>query len=322
MPTEWNKTKYVETSDTKMPDWEWLASNIKLDIPLFFYGNDQIWDFCRNAQPVVERCSQLIVCVNWANGDLPRWHWLNKSSKLRAVIFHCEEKRQEFDRDAFGFFDTQRVVLFGAIDLERFLQVQTLPREKKEPLVILKHCVADNRKYVTSETQPGGDKKHVWQHHFWKDSDMDLYTKLLKKYKDIRFEFMAAPEEIRKFFAEEERMVFHEWDAMPVEKFLARGHAYFYRTSNHWRDNYPRVVAEALAAGLPVLTEPRDGTKDRVQHGDTGFYCCHYDEVELHIGTLRRKEELRQAMGLAAKKWAKENLDPKAWVSVIDELLL
>jgi glycosyltransferase involved in cell wall biosynthesis len=270
----------------------------------------------------VEKCSQLVVCINWANGDLPRWHWLNKSGKLKAVIFHCDEKRQEFDRDAFGFFNTQRVVLFGAIELERFLKVQTLPREKKEPLVILKHCVADNRKFVTSETQPGGDKKHVWQHHFWKDSDKSLYGKLLKKYKDIRFEFMAAPEEVRNDFAEEERMVFHKWDAMPVEKFLAKGHAYFYRTSNHWRDNYPRVVAEALAAGLPVITEPRDGTKDRVQHGDTGFYACHYDEVELHVGTLRRKEELRQAMGLAAKKWAKENLDPKDWVSVLNELLL
>ena len=263
------------------------------------------------------------MCVNWANGDLPRWHWLNKSGKLRAVIFHNDEKRQEFERDRFGFFETQLVVLFGAIDLEKYLRVQPLPREKGQPLVVLKHCVADNRKYVTSETQPGGDKKHVWQEHFWKDTDMDLYSKLLKKFeKKIRFEFMTAPKEIREFFKDEKRMVFHEWDAMPVDTFLSRGHAYFYRTSNHWRDNYPRVVAEALAAGLPVISEPRDGTKDRIQHGDTGFYCCHYDEIELHLGALERKEDLRQAMGLAAKKWAKENLDPKAWVSVLGELLL
>ena len=86
--------------------------------------------------------------------------------------------------------------------------MQTTPREDKEPLVILKHCVADDRKYVTSETQPGGDKKHVWQHHFWKDSDMDLYGKLLKKFGDkVRFEFMAAPQEIKEFFKEEKGML-------------------------------------------------------------------------------------------------------------------
>ena len=133
---------------------------------------------------------------------------------------------------------------------------------------------------------------------------------------------MAAPEEVRSYFKDEERMRFYPWNNAPVEKFLARGHVYFYRTSNHWRDNYPRVVAEALAAGLPVLGEPRDGTKDRIQHGDTGFYCCHYDEVELHLGTLLRKEALRQAMGMEAKRWAERNLDPKAWVSVLSELLL
>ena len=316
--------KYIgDINDSPRPDFEALAATITPGTPVLFYANDQIWDFCKYAQPLVEACSALVVCINWANGDLPKWHWLSKSSKLKAVIFHCEEKRQEFDRDAFGFFDTARVVLFGAIELERYLQVQPLPREDEEPLRVMKHCVADERKYVTSETQPGGDKKHVWQNHFWKDTDMDLYTKLLKKFKDkIVYEFMAAPDEIKKYFKDDERMRFYNWNELPVDEFLARGHVYFYRTSNQWRDNYPRVVAEALAAGLPVLSEPRDGTKDRIQHGDTGFYCCHYDEVELHLGTFLRKEGLRQAMGLEAKRWAENNLNPKAWVSVIDELLL
>jgi glycosyltransferase involved in cell wall biosynthesis len=321
---DYTEHKYIgDIDDSPRPDFEALAATIKRNTPLLFYSNDQIWDFCKYSQPLIEVCSQLVVCINWANGDLPRWHWLSKSGKLRAVIFHCEEKRAEFDRDAFGFTNTARVVLFGAIELEKFLQVQPLPREKKEPLRVLKHCVADARKYVTSETQPGGDKKHVWQEHFWKDTDMDLYSKLLKKFgKKIVYEFMAAPEEVREYFKDEERMRFYKWNDAPVEKFLARGHVYFYRTSNHWRDNYPRVVAEALAAGLPVLGEPRDGTKDRIQHGDTGFYCCHYDELELHLGTLLRKEGLRQAMGLEAKRWAERNLDPKAWVSVLSELLL
>ena len=100
-----------------------------------------------------------------------------------------------------------------------------------------------------------------------------------------------------------------------------RGHIYLYRSSNKWRDQYPRVVAEALAAGLPVLSEPRDGTKDRIVHGVTGFYCCHYDEFLLNVRTLRRKTDLCYEMGNTAKQWAKKNLDPERWVEVIEGAL-
>ena len=95
-----------------------------------------------------------------------------------------------------------------------------------------------------------------------------------------------------------------------------------YRTSNLWRDQYPRTVGEALAAGLPVLTEPRDGTKDRVIHGDTGFYCVDFDGFLYALKLLQRKEDYRHKMGLYAKDWAKENLDPNVWLKIVEEILL
>ena len=115
-------------------------------------------------------------------------------------------------------------------------------------------------------------------------------------------------------------MVFHKWDSIKVTEFLARGHIYLYRTSNKWRDQYPRVVAEALAAGLPVLTEPRDGTNDRVINGDTGLHCIDYDMFLDAVKKLRRKEKYRQAMGQHAKDWARVSLDPRLWVETLDQL--
>jgi ADP-heptose:LPS heptosyltransferase len=298
-------------------------NSYKKNIPMMFYANDQIWDFCREGgELLVNASSKAVVCINWANGHLPKEPWATRNDKIKAIIFHNREKLEEFRRDAVGFFNTKLIPLFGAIELDKYLEVNTALREdRQEQLVVLKHCKPDHRKYVTEETANGGDKKHVWQKEFFKDSDMQLYTRLIKKFKGrIRFEFMEAHKDIVNYFKDNENMIFHRWNAMPVEEFLSRGHIYFYRTSNHWRDNYPRVVAEALAAGLPVITEPRDGTKDRVIHGDTGFYACHYNEIECHFEALERKENLRQAMGRAAKEWARANLDPKRWVQVLEEI--
>ena len=86
----------------------------------------------------------------------------------------------------------------------------------------------------------------------------------------------------------------------------------------------PEIVAlyrraEALAAGLPVLGEPRDGTAERIVHGDTGFYCVDFDAYLYALKLLKRKEQYRREMGRNAKEWAAENLDPRRWADVVAE---
>lgn len=296
----------------------------KPGIPALFYANDQIYDFCKEevGGRLLAGCSDLVIGVNYTNGELPRCGWIQASGKLRAVIFQNREKADEWRRDQIGFDATQVVELFGAIDLERFYAAPQAVRAGNDPLVVLKHCKPDFRKYVTTESCGHGEKKHVWQRKFSKDKDVDVYQKLLKELPfPVRFEFMEAHQELVDAFRDEPRMIFHKWDAMPVVDFLKRGHVYFYRTSNLWRDQYPRCLAEALAAGLPAISEPRDGTKDRIQHGDTGFYVCDYDQLLLTLKTLHRKEDLRLEMGTTAKEWAKKNLDPRRWVDTLEGAL-
>jgi len=298
-----------------------VETAIKPNLPLLFYANDRVGAFCKEEKyrEIVHNASDLIVGINYVNRPLPTCEWIRESGKLRAVIFQNEEKRDEFDRDAKGLLpDTKRIVLFGAVDLAPFLELPIRGRAPDEPLIVLKHCLADKRKYVTKETHKHGEKKHVWQRHLDKELDTKLYARLLKDVPSARFEFMEAHRELREAFAGEPRMRFYSWDELPVTDFLARGHVYLYRTSNAWRDQYPRVVAEALAAGLPVLTEPRDGTRDRVQHGDTGLYCIDYDAWCYGLKLLARKEAYRRAMGERARVWARECLDPRRWGEVLD----
>ena len=298
------------------------GNDFKRGIPLVFYCNDQIWDFKDHGSDLIDSASALVLGVNFMNGPIPTWRELAASKKLKAIIFQNKEKLAEFEKDQIGFEDTQLFALFGAIDLEKFYEVKPVERRSKGPLIVLKHCTPDYRKYTTINSVNKGDKVHVWQKKFVKEKDTEFYARLLSGVKDVSFEFMEAHKELVDHFKGEPRMVFHRWDSMPVTEFLRRGHVYLYRTSNMWRDQYPRVVAEALAAGLPVLTEPRDGTKDRVEHGDTGFHCVHFDEYLLALRTLKRKEDTRKAMGMNAKEWAKKNLDPKKWVSILEETLL
>jgi len=288
-------------------------------VPLLFYANDQIGDFVDNAESIVNLSSGVAIGINYVNSKLPKATWLSKSGKLKAVIFQNTEKRDEFERDRIGFEDTEQIVMFGAIDLDKYLEVCPLQRED-EPFVILKHCTADWRKYVTEESSRAGEKIHLWQKNIYKEPDVKFYTRLLKDTKNTRFEFMVAHEELVKFFTGEPRMVFHGWNTMGVGEFLSRGHMYLYRTSNAWRDQYPRVVAEALAAGLPVLSEPRDGTKDRMDHGNIGLSCIDYDAFLAGIKLLQRKEKYRYQMGLQAKDWARKNLDPRKWCDVIERV--
>jgi len=307
-------------------DWgEAMVKDMFPDAPLLFYANDCVWDFPQHGQKVVENSSSLIVGLNWMIGhfkDPNICDWLIKSNKFKAVIVQNQEKKEEWEKQVIGFPYTKVISLFGAIDIDAYYEVCTQNREDdKSPLVVLKHCVDDNRKYVTKQSQGKGEKIHIWQKHIEKELDTKFYERLLKDVKNIQFEFMEAPKELKDAFKTEKRMVFHKWNAMPVPEFLSRGHVYLYRTSNDWRDQYPRVVAEALAAGLPVLTEPRDGTKDRVHHGDTGFHCVDYDGFLYALRLLQRKEKFRRAMGLNAKEWAKKNLDPKIWVKVVEDIL-
>jgi len=297
-----------------------MSQTMVPDIPLLFYANDCVWSFPKHGQKVVEKSSQLIVGINFMLGDFKKWDWLSRSGKLSAVIFQNTEKKDEWINQAIGYEDTELIVMYGAIDLNKFYEVAPQQREDKEEMVVLKHCKPDKRKYVTEESKDKGSKIHIWQKHFGKELDTKFYKRLLKDIKNVRFEFMEAHKELVEAFKNEPRMVFHKWDSMDVGEFLSRGHVYLYRTSNDWRDNYPRVMAEALAAGLPVIGEPRDGPLDRIQHGDTGLYAIHYDDYLLHLKTLYRKEKFRHQMGMNAKEWSRKNLNPNKWVDVIERL--
>jgi hypothetical protein len=263
-------------------------------------------------------------------GELPRCDWLVK--KIKAVIFHNSEKILDWEKKASPHpnplpggegIKMELIPFIGAMEIEKFLEKPVRQRGTDKPLVILKHGVADDRKYVTSKSQDKGEKIHLWQQHCRKELDVDFYNRLYKnlaKYKPV-FKFMAAPGELQEALKGNPNFVFLKWNEMPVAEFLASGHIYLDRCSDEWRHSLPRTVCEAMSAGLPAIVEDRDGWADRIDNGDTGFLCVHYNDFQDKIDLLARKEDFRYQMGCAAREYAEKNLDPKRWVELVSRLL-
>ena len=81
--------------------------------------------------------------------------------------------------------------------------------------------------------------------------------------------------------------------------------------ANGDRDGLPNVIAEAMAAGVPVITSPTAGTTEAVRDGVTGIVLP-VDHPEYWVAALRRMatdDAHCDGLRLAARRWVEENFD-------------
>lgn len=101
-----------------------------------------------------------------------------------------------------------------------------------------------------------------------------------------------------------------------VMDILRKGTVFWYMLPEGYLDNGPRVIMEAMAAGLPVIADNRGGAKDRIAPG-TGWLC---DTVEDHITVIGDiTGPLLAQSGKRAREHAKANFDPEKWINAILE---
>jgi glycosyltransferase involved in cell wall biosynthesis len=74
------------------------------------------------------------------------------------------------------------------------------------------------------------------------------------------------------------------------------------------------VIAEAMAAGVPVVTSPTAGTTEAVSDGVTGIVLP-VDRPEAWVGALRRlshDDPLCESLRRPARKWIEDNFDVRS----------
>jgi glycosyltransferase involved in cell wall biosynthesis len=85
-------------------------------------------------------------------------------------------------------------------------------------------------------------------------------------------------------------------------EFLRDLDCFIYRTGDGWSEPYGRVVAEAMACGLPVVCHRRGGYLDIIEDGVNGFLFDSNDDAEKIVARLQREPALRERIGQAARK--------------------
>ena len=106
--------------------------------------------------------------------------------------------------------------------------------------------------------------------------------------------------------------------AYEARTFLQGLDCFYYRTSDKWLEPYGRVVAEAMACGLPVVCHNRGGFTELIDHGRNGFLFNTNEEACNILLRLKEDSVLRKTIGIAARQTIEEIYSPSRRAEIIN----
>jgi len=253
---------------------------------LVVYADDYVWEF--KTSEVADIFSEIaadhkVMVVNYRIGSIGITPWTQGWDKYLFLNSNQENELLKLCPQA------STRVLSPCADLTDFLEVQP---NYDGPIRIVRH-------------NSQGDTK------FAKDCGNEIQA-MLNCRQDLGIKMMPGPS----FVAETDRFKKVPKNDPPIPQFLGTGNLFWYSLPQGYMDAGPRVVIEAMAAGLPVLADNWGGTVDRVTP-ETGW-ICNTKEQMVDIVKNITTEELR-TKGIAAKERAKQEFVANNWIKEIIE---
>lgn len=259
---------------------------------LLCYADDFVWEFSR--PDVVEAFSDLnagrkIMMLNYRRGGVGEIPWTRGWDKY---LFLNSSQEKELLNVLPG---VPTGVLPPCTNLESFFEAKI---NYELPLKIVRHNSQGDTKFLKPIIEHGkliipGEEKNI--------------NAALNSRPDLEIHMMPGPGFMS---AEPPRFMKYSRNCPPVYKFLEIGNLFWYSLPNGYMDMGPRVILEAMAAGLPILADPWGGAVDRVTP-DCGWLCSKEEQIEIIKNVTA--EELK-AKGEAAKKRALEEFVPDRWI--------
>lgn len=282
---------------------------------LLLYASDLVFSFDQERFRIFEdlRADRKVMALTYKIGKAGEVPWTKGWDKY---LFLSTTLRDQFQaKFPNGVFKSE--VLAPCVDLEPFLAVtpdyeqtsqRTEDRGRKAengPSSVIRHPSSIIH-LVRHSSQ--GDKKYP--------PDLGLIMERTK----ASYSFMPGPS----FLTAENRIQKTEYrdDPKDVTAFLAQGNCFWYLLPEGYTDQGPRVIVEAMAAGLPVIAENRDGARDRVGPGTGSPAVCEagwlLDSHEQAIALINGlTPDVLAEKGRAARKRAVEEFNPQKWFEAI-----
>jgi ADP-heptose:LPS heptosyltransferase len=245
---------------------------------MLFYASDSIWDFHKPEFEVFNRlqAKKKVMALTYKIGRAGQVEW----SKDWEYLFLSSSLRDAFLKTRLP--DVKTTILPPPVDLTEFFDIKP---NYDGPLKI-------------SRTSTQGDIKFA-----------DNVQEIVRQCK-ANFSFMPPPTNLPDFDNVEKR----RYNEIPVKEFLANSNCFWYLLSHDWAEQGPRIIMEAMAAGLPVIAENRDGPIDRVPENCGWLVDDHFEAIDI-INNL--SPEILREKGTNARNFAKENFKPENWINEI-----
>ncbi len=253
---------------------------------LFVYADDYVWEFSK--PEIAEIFSTLnankkIMMLNYRRGGIGEIEW------TKNWDWYCFlNSRQE--KELLKILPNSKTkVLPPCTELDKFLSIYPVYN--------------NNIRIVRHSSQ--GDVK------FDKECNKEI-TDILNINDNLTISMLPGPS----FIKENERFKkYPRTDKVEIiANFLAKGNLFYYSLPNNYEDQGPRVILEALAAGLPVIADNWGGATDRITP-ECGWLCSEKKEYINIIKNLTFKE--LEEKGKAAKQRAINEFVPQRWIDFI-----
>ena len=152
-----------------------------------------------------------------------------------------------------------------------------------------------------------GDNKHH------PDTD-SMITDVLRIDSSIEFHYMPAYSKCKEL----PQIYKYKKNDPAVWRFLKNGNCFWYHLPDGYTEGGPKVVMEAMAAGLSVIADNFSGPKDRVTP-ETGWLCDSWEDYLNVIKEILANPSILKTKGEAAREHAKKEFVAERWVEEIIE---
>ncbi len=259
---------------------------------LLMYADDYVWEFTK--PEIAEAFSNIgadrkIMMLNYRRGKVGEVEWTKGWDKY---MFLCSAQERELLGVLPGI-KTQ--VLPPCTELDQFFSIKP---DYNHSLRLVRHSSQGNTKF-RSESYNGFS---------------DEIDAILKSRTDVQIALLPGPD----FIQTQPRVdrVPRTPDPAVIAGFLSTGNLFWYSLPPGYMDMGPRVILEAMAAGLPILADNWGGAVDRVTP-ETGWLC---DTKIRHVDIIGQvgASELK-TKGEAARARAYSHFRPEAWMEAILE---